>query len=310
MKNYFSNVLLEVLLIVVGVGLYYVFPFVSFFFEGFDKVGFYENVVIRFEWLFYFSLGYLILIPLLAYYKVKKGDSFKIVKWFSGIVNGEFKTQLFLSFLLKFLFIPMMFFGMMEYSIHFYETFIYYWNNGLPSNFNNYKVFNQVVFPLYLDITLAIAVAVYLFGYCVEHDKLGSKIKSIDSTWFGWIVTIMCYAPIFFIVFYVIPKGDQEFAFFKNEQITAIVRSLIMLVVLFKTWTIFALGTKSSNLTNRGIVTTGPYKLMRHPHYLAKLIVWWIGVIPSGLQYPQLFGGMIFWTTIYVLSIDRGKSLE
>ncbi len=208
--------------------------------------------------------------------------------------------QIILTFLLKLLFIPIMFHGVVAYSELIYDNILLFSKNGVPEG-SFVQWINNLVFPMYVYVTLWIALSVYLFGYCVESDKIGSKIKSIDTTFFGWIVTIMCYAPLYEIVFYVIPKADQDFAFFKNEEITAMVRVFIMLVILFKTWTIFSLGTKSSNLTNRGIVTHGAYRFVRHPHYLAKLIVWWICVLPSAWQHPWLFGGMVFWTMIYVL---------
>ncbi len=41
-----------------------------------------------------------------------------------------------------------------------------------------------------------------------------------------------------------------------------------------------SLGLKASNLTNRWIVTSGPYKYMRHPAYTCKNLAWWIGWLP------------------------------
>jgi protein-S-isoprenylcysteine O-methyltransferase Ste14 len=301
-KNRFLTlVLLEWLLIVAGIGLYYLFPFVSFFFNDFGDFGFTNNVEERFLRLVVFAGVYILLVPLIFYFKTLKGNISKTFRVISEIKKGSFDKQIFLGYILKFIFIPMMYFGVIEYTLLFWDTFIYLTLEGFPEGFSILKNFNQLIFPMFINLTLAIAVAVYLFGYCVEHEKLGSKIKSVDSTWFGWIVTIICYPPIFAVVFYIIPKGDQELAFFKNEEITAIVRAFLMCVILFKTWVIFTLGTKSSNLTNRGIVSNGPYKWIRHPHYLAKMIVWWICLIPTALLHPWVIGGMIFWSTIYVL---------
>jgi protein-S-isoprenylcysteine O-methyltransferase Ste14 len=293
--------MLEWALISFGVGLYYIFPFSSFYFEGFDHIGFYDDVSIRFKYLLVFAIGYMALVPIIFYKKNFENCDSKIARLLEQFKAGKLDKQIILNFILKFLFIPMMYFGLIEYSIRFYDQLAFLITNGMPKGVDNVHFFNQIVFPMFLDFTLAIAVGVYLFGYCVENEKLGSKIKSVDSTWLGWIVTVICYAPIFALVFYVIPKGDQDLAFFKNQEITAFVRAFIMVVVIFKTWTILTLGTKSSNLTNRGIVTKGPYRWIRHPHYLAKLIVWWICLLPSGWAHPFLFGGMIFWTTIYVL---------
>ena len=44
-----------------------------------------------------------------------------------------------------------------------------------------------------------------------------------------------------------------------------------------------ALGFKASNLTNRGIVSHGPYSCVRHPAYIAKNLAWWIGALPDSL---------------------------
>lgn len=41
-----------------------------------------------------------------------------------------------------------------------------------------------------------------------------------------------------------------------------------------------ALGFKASNLTNRGIVSHGPYKYVRHPAYICKNLAWIIGGFP------------------------------
>lgn len=300
-ERFVTSILLEWGLIALGVGFYYLFPFVSFYFKDFSHFGFLDNTADRFFYLSIFAVCYALLVPIVFYFKIRQGQQSKTYLLLSKLKKGKIDRQIVLSYFLKLLFIPMMYFGSIEYTKLFWETFNYLIQSGIPDDYSALKVFNQLIFPMFLNLTLAIVVTIYLFGYCVESEKLGSKIKSIDGTWLGWIVTLICYMPFFAVVFYIIPKGDQDLAFFKNEQLTAVVRSFLMLVILFKTWTIFTLGTKSSNLTNRGIVSKGPYKWIRHPHYLAKLIVWWICLIPSALEHPWLTGGMIFWTTIYVL---------
>ncbi len=41
-----------------------------------------------------------------------------------------------------------------------------------------------------------------------------------------------------------------------------------------------AFGLRFSNLTNRGILTHGPYAFSRHPAYLSKNLFWWISTVP------------------------------
>jgi protein-S-isoprenylcysteine O-methyltransferase Ste14 len=75
-------------------------------------------------------------------------------------------------------------------------------------------------------------------------------------------------------------------------------------------WSSVSLGFKASNLTNRGIVTHGPYRFVRHPAYAAKNLAWWLGALPTlglllfagnwkGLAYSLV--ALLGWSTIYVL---------
>ena len=75
-------------------------------------------------------------------------------------------------------------------------------------------------------------------------------------------------------------------------------------------WASVALGFKASNLTNRGIVSHGPYRFVRHPAYATKNFAWWIGALPGlyalcrddnreGAAYALL--ALIGWTAIYAL---------
>ena len=67
-----------------------------------------------------------------------------------------------------------------------------------------------------------------------------------------------------------------------------------------------ALGAKCSNLTNRGIVSRGPYAIVRHPAYIAKNLAWWVTVIPVlHITNPAHAAGIVMsmgaWTLIYFL---------
>jgi protein-S-isoprenylcysteine O-methyltransferase Ste14 len=45
-------------------------------------------------------------------------------------------------------------------------------------------------------------------------------------------------------------------------------------------WTTVAFGARFSNLTNRGIITNGPYRLTKHPAYLVKNVGYWMMAVP------------------------------
>jgi protein-S-isoprenylcysteine O-methyltransferase Ste14 len=42
-------------------------------------------------------------------------------------------------------------------------------------------------------------------------------------------------------------------------------------------------GLRFSNLTHRGIISRGPYAIVRHPAYAAKNFSWWCVMLPSVL---------------------------
>ena len=56
--------------------------------------------------------------------------------------------------------------------------------------------------------------------------------------------------------------------------------SVILLLVFVYAWSTVVFGLRFSNLTNRGIITAGPYRFTKHPAYLAKNISWWLVSMP------------------------------
>jgi protein-S-isoprenylcysteine O-methyltransferase Ste14 len=44
---------------------------------------------------------------------------------------------------------------------------------------------------------------------------------------------------------------------------------------------ICSFGARFSNLTNRGIITRGPYRFVRHPAYVCKCLAWWLEQVPT-----------------------------
>jgi protein-S-isoprenylcysteine O-methyltransferase Ste14 len=78
----------------------------------------------------------------------------------------------------------------------------------------------------------------------------------------------------------------------------------LILIILFLLYTIYVLSTvtlgfKFSNLTNRGIVTIGPYSIVRHPAYVSKNLSWWID---NTFVLTNIWAtvAMILWNSIYI----------
>ena len=55
---------------------------------------------------------------------------------------------------------------------------------------------------------------------------------------------------------------------------------IVFFFVIYASATV-AFGFKFSNLTNRGIISRGPYRVVRHPAYLTKCSAWWLEHLPT-----------------------------
>lgn len=157
--------------------------------------------------------------------------------------------------------------------------------------------FNSLLFPLILAAIFFADTAYFGFGYVFEAGFLKNRIRSVEPTVFGWAVTLICYPP--FNSFYgrYIPWYPSETADFGNATTTFFIRIAITLLLLVYLGATLALGAKCSNLTNRGIVTKGPYAVIRHPAYACKNVIWWVTIIP--VMSLGAFLSMLSWSVIY-----------
>jgi len=55
--------------------------------------------------------------------------------------------------------------------------------------------------------------------------------------------------------------------------------ALVVLTAIYA-WATIAFGPRFSNLTDRGILTHGPYRWTKHPAYLTKNLFWWLSALP------------------------------
>lgn len=299
-NSYLLYWLIESALLLFGVGFHYFVPFFSF---QFDEKGawFFENQ--DYLYLFYLWIIYLPYSLYLHKSKHQNNELSRIERLLKSLNRGDFSTdtkQILLVFAVKFFFIPLMYLGVLFYGK---MTLLYLLNFdvNLVEDKSFIEIFNFVVYPFIVLLAMFLALFVYLVGYIYESKKYKTSIVSVETSMFGWVVTITCYVPFYPLLAYVFPNASQDFAFYKSQEITFIVRLVLSVILVIKTITIFNLGLKSSNLTYRGVVTTGIYKWVRHPHYACKLLLWWIGLVPSAYLHPWLVGPMIFWSVIYYL---------
>jgi protein-S-isoprenylcysteine O-methyltransferase Ste14 len=117
------------------------------------------------------------------------------------------------------------------------------------------------------------------FGYLAESRFLGNKTKSVEPTMLGWMAAIFCYPPFNSVLGTWLPMGGK--AIITARPVLLGLRAATLAFYTIYTWATVAFGMKFSNLTNRGIVTTGPYRFLRHPAYVCKGIAWWLEQVPN-----------------------------
>jgi protein-S-isoprenylcysteine O-methyltransferase Ste14 len=217
-----------------------------------------------------------------------------------GLFASEDEKRTFLFTLVKLFFIPVMLQFAVNNCNELSAEIGRVIKHGVDRDF--YLYFNNVIYPLGITLFFLIDTWLFSFGYLFESRRLKNKLRSVDSTWSGWIVALICYPPFNEILTKFAPQTNSMYAYFDSSYKATFVLRVVCFVLLFiYMWASLSLGTRCSNLTNRGIVTTGAYKFVRHPAYISKVTVWWLTMIPflQGSYYAVF--GMLTWTVVYFL---------
>ncbi len=117
-------------------------------------------------------------------------------------------------------------------------------------------------------------------GYATESRWMGNKTKSVEPTAFGWAICLCCYPPYNNVLGTYLPLHDGQ-RLFGGETIDIVFKAATVLLFSIYASATVAFGFKFSNLTNRGIISRGPYRFVRHPAYLTKCSAWWLEHLPT-----------------------------
>ncbi|MGB0916705.1 MAG: methyltransferase family protein [Flavobacteriales bacterium] len=215
----------------------------------------------------------------------------------NGFKLGASVKRHLLFALVKFFFIPIMIkfavsnFNAVRFKLNFLSSYDLNW---LSINF-----FNDHFYGLALALIFLIDTGFFAFGYLFEARWLKNKIRSVDTSFFGWFVALACYPPFTDAFAKWAPWHTNDYAWFGSAELTFGARIILLILLVGYVAATVSLGTRCSNLTNRGIVTKGAYAIVRHPAYICKNLFWWMVLIPVIPHTPWAILGMAFWTTIY-----------
>jgi protein-S-isoprenylcysteine O-methyltransferase Ste14 len=214
-----------------------------------------------------------------------------------------------LALLLKFFFAPLMINWCLAHVGDMTSSLVQFWNN-LGQGGSGRQLFDSSLFWACFQLILFVDTLLFTLGYIVEIPALKNRIRSVDPTFFGWFICLACYPPFNNFTSSFFPWQSSDFPFFNNDFVHYGANITILVALAIYSWASIALGFKASNLTNRGIVSRGPYAFVRHPAYAAKNLAWWIGAVPAlisvftnsdGYSIGVFFIGLFGWTLIYVL---------
>lgn len=154
-------------------------------------------------------------------------------------------------------------------------------------NISNFKGFvrDGLSAKEFLDTTLtwifSVDVALGWCGYVVSSRWIKNANVSVETTFLGWAVAIICYRPFNSLLntYFNVPS-EHGFLSIPNGYLVWLfaIMSVASYIVYMSATLVF--GLRFSNLTNRGIITKGAYRFVRHPAYAAKNFSWWCVMMP------------------------------
>lgn len=181
--------------------------------------------------------------------------------------------QLFLGWLVKAFFLPLMF-------VYFIRNINFLTSFNINSVFANFRNFYEFAYHLIFAWDLLFVCV----GYMCTFRIFDSHIRTTEPTFLGWGCALLCYQPFwsFFSSNYVAYSSDKAWGYWFSESPWgyAFWGSCILFLLGVYVWATIAFGVRFSNLTNRGIITNGPYRFTKHPAYISKNIAWWMISMP------------------------------
>jgi protein-S-isoprenylcysteine O-methyltransferase Ste14 len=133
-----------------------------------------------------------------------------------------------------------------------------------------------------------IDVGLVSMGYLMSLRLTDTHFRSAEPSMLGWTVALACYEPFWSLM------GRQYLAYetplkwgawlWNTPLLYGLWGSAILVLTAIYVWATVAFGARFSNLTHRGIITSGPYRWTKHPAYVAKNLSWWMIAIPFMAQ--------------------------
>lgn len=164
---------------------------------------------------------------------------------------------------------------------------------GVPGGFGLF-VRGDLVAALASPVALAQLLIGFMFlvdmsvatvGYMLTFRPLDAHIRSANPYAAAWMPALICYPPFILMsdggpLDYHPGTADWVWWLGGHPLAQALMGAVLVALTGVYAWATLAFGPRFSNLTNRGILTHGPYAWTRHPAYLSKNLFWWLATLP------------------------------
>jgi len=144
--------------------------------------------------------------------------------------------------------------------------------------------FSLATFRFMYDLSFAMDLMFGTVGYLCTLRILDSHVRSAEPTTLGWLVALVCYQPFWSLISsqYIHYEGSMfwDSWLISMPVLRIIWGTAIVALLLCYACATLAFGLRFSNLTNRGIITSGPYRFTKHPAYIAKNLSYWMVSVP------------------------------
>jgi len=185
--------------------------------------------------------------------------------------------QLLLGWLIKGFFLPLMFTAMCQ-DITWLLRF----------DFGNLTSF-RTTYDFIFNFLFFIDVGLVPMGYLMSLRLTDTHLRSAEPTMLGWAVALACYEPFTTLIGKQYLNYNSGYAWSAwlatRPALYVLWGSAILVLSAIYVWATVSFGARFSNLTNRGIITNGPYRWTKHPAYVAKNLSWWMISVPFMPQY-------------------------
>lgn len=162
------------------------------------------------------------------------------------------------------------------------------------------------IYDFFYNFGFLVDVMFATIGYSMTFRLFDSHIRSTEPTALGWVVALVCYEPFWSVIgnhYLHYGRGYPWGPWLNGHPWLQLLWGGAIVLLLAVYWlSTVSFGLRFSNLTNRGIITAGPYRWLKHPAYLTKNISWWLIAVPfvprghwgDALRACALIGGVNF----------------